>query len=142
MFQQRGGLEYIGERFTEARILDLIPENLSDEYEPIRFAAERDSEISLKLVETTMCNLYANHVARGGGSTFLHGKGRESAMTESSGLRGSCGYCNNPSYKNVKSFKFLRESGGESLSSSGVTRNIWCTFHNTNLPDNADCCVQ
>ena len=33
---------------TEARILNIILEGLSDECEPIRLAAERDSEISLK----------------------------------------------------------------------------------------------
>ena len=45
--QQRDELEHIGETFTEARILGIILEGLSDEYEPIRFAAERDPEISL-----------------------------------------------------------------------------------------------
>ena len=46
-FQQRDKLEYIGESFTEVRILDLILERLGGEYEPIQFAAKRDSEISL-----------------------------------------------------------------------------------------------
>ena len=45
---QKDELEHIGESFAEARISDVILEGLSDEYEPIRFAAERDSEISLK----------------------------------------------------------------------------------------------
>ena len=35
VFQQRDELEYIGESFTEARILDITLEGLSDEYEPI-----------------------------------------------------------------------------------------------------------
>ena len=48
VFQQQDELEHIGETFTEARILDIILEGLSDEYEPIRFTAERDPEISLK----------------------------------------------------------------------------------------------
>ena len=48
VFQQRDELEHIGESFTEAPILDVMLEGLSDEYEPIRFAAERDPEISLK----------------------------------------------------------------------------------------------
>ena len=42
VFQQRDELEHIGESFTEARILDIILEGLSDEHEPIRFTAERD----------------------------------------------------------------------------------------------------
>ena len=44
IFQQRDELEHIGESFTEARILAIILEGLSDEYETIRFAAEQDSE--------------------------------------------------------------------------------------------------
>ena len=48
VFQQRDEFENIGESFTEARILDIFLKGLSDEYEPIRFAAERDPEISLK----------------------------------------------------------------------------------------------
>ena len=80
VFQQRDELEYIGESFTEACILDLILEGLSDEYEPISFAAERDPEIPLEEIDITMRNMYANHVARGGGSTFSRGRGRESAM--------------------------------------------------------------
>ena len=59
------------------RILDLMLEGLSDEYEPIRFAAEQDSEISLKEVEITMRNMYAKRVARGGGRTSLRRKRRE-----------------------------------------------------------------
>ena len=48
VFQQRHELEHISESLTEARIWDLILDGLSDEYESIRFAAERDPEISLK----------------------------------------------------------------------------------------------
>ena len=44
-FYHRNELEHIGESFTEARMLNLILEGLSDEYEPIQFAAERDPEI-------------------------------------------------------------------------------------------------
>ena len=36
VFQQRNELEHIGESFTEACILDIILEGLSDEYEPMR----------------------------------------------------------------------------------------------------------
>ena len=45
VFQQRDELEHVGENFTKAHILDIILEGQSDEYEPIRFAAERDPEI-------------------------------------------------------------------------------------------------
>ena len=76
VFQQRDKLEHIGENLTEARILDLILEGFSNEYESIRFAAERDPEISLNEVEITMQNMYANHIAHGDGSTFSRGEGR------------------------------------------------------------------
>ena len=48
MFQQRDELEHIGESFTGTRILDFILEGPINKYEPIRFAAERDPDISLK----------------------------------------------------------------------------------------------
>ena len=99
VFQQRDELEHISETFTEARILDIILEGLSDEYEPIRFVAERDPEISLKEIEITMRNMYANRITRGDGSTFSREKGRESAMTASSGFKGSCDYCSKPGRK-------------------------------------------
>ena len=54
IFQQPDELEHIDESFAEACILDLILEGLSDEYEPIRSAAEWDPEISMKKNEITM----------------------------------------------------------------------------------------
>ena len=88
-FQQRDELEHIGESFTEARILDFILKGINNEYELIRFAAEWDPEISLEKIKTMLRNMHANRVARGGGSTFLHRKGRASAMTASSGFKES-----------------------------------------------------
>ena len=83
--QQGDELEHIGESFTEAYILDITRESLSDEYEFVRFTAEWDPEISLNEIATPISNMYANRVARGGGSSFLRGKGSVSAMTESGG---------------------------------------------------------
>ena len=86
--QQRNEFDRIVDRLTEARILDLILKGLSDEYEPIPFAAEREPEISLEEFETTMRNMHVNHVTRNDCWTFLRGKGRESAMMVSSGFKG------------------------------------------------------
>ena len=122
-FEQRDELEHIGESFTEATILDIMLEGLSDEYEPIRFAAERDPEISLKEIEIAMRNKYANSVARGDGSTFSREKGCQSAMMASSGFKGSCDCCSIPGHKQAQCFKFLRESGGGSLPSNGAGRS-------------------
>ena len=55
-----------------------------------------------------MRNMYANRVTRGGGSTFLHGKGRESAMTASLGFKRSCDYCNKSGHKKTQCPKVLR----------------------------------
>ena len=99
VFPQRDELEDTDESFTEARILDLILEDLSDEYKPIRFAAERDPKILLRKIETTVRNIYANNVTFGGNSTFPRGKGRESAMMAYLGFKESCDYCKRPATK-------------------------------------------
>ena len=117
-------------------ILDLILEILRDEYEPIRFAAERDPEISLNEIATTVRNMYANCVAYG--STFLRGKECELAVTASSGFKGGCDHCNKPSHRKAQCFKFLCESAGESLSSIGALRSSWGSVYNTHLHDIAD----
>ena len=89
-----------------------------------------------------MRNIYANRVARCDGSTFLREKGRQSAMTASSGFNGSCDYRSKPGHKQAQCFKFLRESGGGPLSSSGTGRSSWSSLYNTHLHDNADCRAQ
>ena len=142
MFQPREELEKIGESFTEGQILDLILEILRDEFEPIRFAAERDPEISLTEIAITVRNMYANCVARVDGTTFLHRKGRESAVTASSGFKGSCDHCHKPGHKKAQSFKFPCESAEESLSSIDALRSSWGSLHNTHLHDIADCHAQ
>ena len=74
--------------------------------------ASKEAVITAKsLAQITMCNMYTNHVVRGDDSTFSHGKGRESAMTVSSGFRKICHYCKNPAPNKAQCFKFLRESG-------------------------------
>ena len=95
--------------------MDIILEGLSDEYEPIRFAAERDPEISLRKVKIAMRSMYANGVARGDGSTFSREKGRQSAMMASSGLKKSCDYCSKPGLKQAQCFILLCEPGGGPL---------------------------
>ena len=138
VFRQRDELEHIGESFIEARILYIILHGLRDKKKPIKFAADREPEISLKESEITIRNIYANHVVRGDCSTFSRGKGRESAITTCSGFKGSCVYYNKPGHKKAQYSKFLRESGGGSSPSSGSARITWCTLQNTKLHDNAD----
>ena len=142
IFQQKNELEHIGERFTDARILDIILEDLSGEYESIRFAAERDREIWVKEIEITMRNMYVNRVARSDGSTFSREKGHQSAMSASSGFEGSRDCCSRPGHKQAQCFELLRESGEGELPSRGAGRRSWCGLHNTHLNDNANCRTQ
>ena len=141
-FQQRDELEHIGGSFTEARILEIILKGASNEYEPIRFAAERDPKISLNEIEITIRNMYRQTRLARCGSTYSREKGRQSAMKASSGLKRSCDYCSKPSHKHAQYFKVLRESGGRPLTSSGAGRSSWCSLHSTHLHDNADCHAQ
>ena len=87
-------------------------------------------------------NMYANRVARGGGSTFSRGKERKSDMAAALGFKRSCNYFNNPGHKKTQCFKFLRESDRGSLPSSRPARNSWYSLHNTDLHDNANCLAQ
>ena len=114
---------------------------METEFESIRFAVERDSEISLKKNDIAMRNMYANRVARGDGSTFLRGKERESAMMASSGFKGGRVYCNTSGHKTAQCFKTLCKSGGGPLPSRDSERS-WCSLHNTHLHYNANCRVQ
>ena len=85
--------------------------------------------------------MYANHVARGDGSMSLRRQGRESAMTASSGFKGTCDYCSKPGHNQAQRFK-LCEAGVELLPSSGTGRSGWVSLHNTHLHDNTDCRAQ
>ena len=127
VFQQRDELEHISESCTEAHIFSFILQHLSGEYDPVRFTAERDPEISPKEIGNTMRNMYANRVTRGDDWMFPRGKGRNSAMTASSGMKESCNFCNKSGLKKVQCSKFLRESSGEPLPSTGVGRSSWCS---------------
>ena len=74
---ERDELNHIDESFTASHILDLIQEGLIDEYEPARFTAKRDPEVSMKKIENAMRNMYANRVSHGEASTLSRGKGLE-----------------------------------------------------------------
>ena len=63
-------------------------------------------------------------------------------MTACSSFKGTCDYCNKPRHKKAQCFKFLRESGGRSLPSSGVGKSSSYSLHNTHLHDNGDCRAQ
>ena len=71
-------------------------EGLTDEHEAIRFTAERDLELLLTEIETTMIHMYANRVTDGGGLLFIRVKERESAMMTSFSSKGSCNNCKSP----------------------------------------------
>ena len=71
----------------------------------------------MKEIEITMRNMYANRVTRSDGSTFSRLKGHQSAMTASSGFKGSRDYYRKPGHKQAQCFEFLRESAEGELPS-------------------------
>lgn len=75
-------VHHIGEVVPEQRLLDIVLEGLTKEYIMIKYNAEREPNSTLDEVETTMRNMYANRVARGGSSRKF--RGREPAMVASS----------------------------------------------------------
>ena len=100
-------------------------------------AAEQDPEVPLKLVETSIRNIYANGVARGGGSIFSHGKGRESAMMASSGFWGSCGFCYKPGHK-APVFIFFVRVWRVIITFARCGKHCCYSSHQTDLHDDAD----
>ena len=86
--------------------------------------------------------MFPNRVAHGDGSTFSREKRYQSAMMASSGFKGSCDNYSKPGHKEAQCFKYLYESGGGPLHSSGAGRSSRCSLHNTHLHDNVDCHAQ
>ncbi|CAM9796794.1 unnamed protein product, partial [Sphacelaria rigidula] len=64
VFQLRDELRCVGEVVSEERLTDIIIEGISDEYDLIKYNAERDLDLSISDIENTMRNMYANRVAR------------------------------------------------------------------------------
>lgn len=71
VYELRDKLKHIGESFSEARIMDLILEGLTDDYQQIRFAVERDPDISFKQIAPSASHAGAVRRHAEGGTSQL-----------------------------------------------------------------------
>ena len=87
--------------------------------------------------------MYAIRVDRGKGPMLSHEKGRQSALTASSCLKGSCGYCIKPSREQAHCYKFLRKSGAGPLPFRATREEAFVGVCKTlNLHNHAECGAQ
>ncbi|CAM9523918.1 unnamed protein product, partial [Sphacelaria rigidula] len=106
IYELRDQLVYMGEPISDERLTDIVVEGLTDEYDRIKYDAERDPDFSISDIEITMRNMYSNRVARG---ILSKGeRGRDSAMIATSPLdstatptksAGRCFSCNRPGHQ-------------------------------------------
>ncbi|CAM9355662.1 unnamed protein product, partial [Sphacelaria rigidula] len=101
IYELRDQLVYMGEPISDDRLTDIVVEGLTDEYDRIKYDAERDPDFGISDIKVTMRNMYSNCVARGILSKGI--RGRDSAMiattpldssatpTKFAGKRFSCG---------------------------------------------------
>ncbi|CAM9980923.1 unnamed protein product, partial [Sphacelaria rigidula] len=84
IYQIKDELNNMNESVSDERLTDIIIEGLADDYSQIKYDAERDPDLSLSQIESTMRNSYVNRLARG--KSARKPVGRESAMYASSPL--------------------------------------------------------
>ncbi|CAN0018277.1 unnamed protein product, partial [Sphacelaria rigidula] len=94
VYQLRDELDNVGEAISEERLADIMIEGLTSEYDLIKYNAERDPDLSIQSIETTMRNMYANRVARRYTSGKSHG--RDSSLLK---FRGNCYTCGKPGHQ-------------------------------------------
>ncbi|CAM9968340.1 unnamed protein product, partial [Sphacelaria rigidula] len=79
IFELRDQLVYMGEPISDETLTDIVVEGLTDDYDRVKYDAERGPDLSISDIEVTLRNMYANRLARGIlGNKGL--RGRESAM--------------------------------------------------------------
>ena len=82
-FYLRDQLVFMGEPIFDDRLTDIVIEGLTDDYDRVKYDAERDPDLSISDIEVTLRSMYSNRVAR----NILGNKGsrgRESAMIAAS----------------------------------------------------------
>ncbi|CAM9872998.1 unnamed protein product, partial [Sphacelaria rigidula] len=84
IYELRDQLVFMGEPISDYRF---TVGGLTDEYDRIKYDAERDPDFSIADIEVTMRNMYSNRVARGILSKGV--RGRDSAMIAASPLDSS-----------------------------------------------------
>ncbi|CAM9555616.1 unnamed protein product, partial [Sphacelaria rigidula] len=87
IYELRDQLVYMGEPISDDRLTDIVVEGLTDEYDRIKYNAERNPDFSIFGIEVTMRNMFSNRVARGILSKAV--RDRDSAMIAASPLDSS-----------------------------------------------------
>ncbi|CAM9471704.1 unnamed protein product, partial [Sphacelaria rigidula] len=62
VFELRDQLVYMGEPISDERLVDIVVEDLGDDYDRIKYDAERDPDLSISDIQVTMRNMYSNRV--------------------------------------------------------------------------------
>ncbi|CAN0075050.1 unnamed protein product, partial [Sphacelaria rigidula] len=139
IYYLRDQLVYMGEPISDYRLTDIVVEGLTDEYDRIKYDAERDPDFSISDIEVTMRNMYLNRIARGILSKGV--RGRDSTMIAASPLDSSatpsrfaakCYSCGRPGH-------FSRNCRSERQSNSRSRSVKWCSLHRTDKHDNTEC---
>ncbi|CAM9554146.1 unnamed protein product, partial [Sphacelaria rigidula] len=100
LFQLRDELGHIGESISDERLTDIVVEGLTSEGDQVKYNAERDPDLSIGDIETTLCYMYANRLARKVTASRSHG--RDSSMlaaamshslNQAAKFRGKCFLC-------------------------------------------------
>ncbi|CAM9895274.1 unnamed protein product, partial [Sphacelaria rigidula] len=106
VYQLRDELDNVGEAISEERLTDIVIEGLTSEYDLIKCNAERDPDLSIQSIETTMQNMYANRMARRYTSGKSHGRDSSLLVTSLSNslnqprkFRGNCYTCGIPGHQ-------------------------------------------
>ncbi|CAM9161903.1 unnamed protein product, partial [Sphacelaria rigidula] len=87
VYELRDQLVYMGEPISDERLTDIVVEGSTDDYDRIKYDAERDPDFSISDIGVTMRNMYSNRVARGILSKRV--RGRDSAMIATSSTNNS-----------------------------------------------------
>ena len=128
----------MGEVFNDDSILDIVVEELTDEYLHMKYSAEADDDFTLDRAGMTMRNVYANRAMLNG--PLQNTKGRESAMvvtsTPSAVLIFS--HSKNSGDRLQNCFNRKGKMSGKQPPPTPRT-NSWCSLHNTDHHDNSDC---
>ncbi|CAM9938696.1 unnamed protein product [Sphacelaria rigidula] len=129
----------MGEPISDDKLTDIVVEGLKDEYDRIKYDAERDPDFSISDIEVTMRKMYSNRVARGISSKGA--RGRDSAMITTSPLdssatttelSGKCFCCGRPGHQS-------RDCRSKRQPNSRSRTVKWCSLRRTDKHDNAEC---
>ena len=100
-YDLRDQLVYVGGPISDDRLTDIVIEGLTDDYDRVKYDAEREPNLSISDIEVTLRNMYSNRFARnilgnqgsrGRESAMIAASPPESSVT-SSKFKGKCFLC-------------------------------------------------